>query len=51
MWLWRKFAKEADFGDEAVAEALKPEALDRAGRGLLLEVEDEDGGQVLVWLR
>jgi hypothetical protein len=51
MWLWRKFAKEADFGDETIAEALKPEALDRAGRGLLLEVEDEDGGQVLVWLR
>ena len=51
MWLWRKFAKEADVGDEAIAAALKPEALDRAGRGLLLEVEDEDGGQVLVWLR
>ncbi|HET7291383.1 MAG TPA: hypothetical protein VFM88_03065 [Vicinamibacteria bacterium] len=52
MWLWRKVGKDVDFGDGAeMAEALRPDALDRAGRGLLLEVVEEDGGQVLVWLR
>lgn len=52
MWLWRRIGKDVDFGDGAeMAEALRPEALDRAGRGLLLEVAEEDGGQVLVWLR
>lgn len=52
MWLWRKVGKDANFGDGGeVAEALRPDALDRAGRGLLLEVVEEDGSQVLVWLR
>jgi hypothetical protein len=27
------------------------EDLERAGRGMLVEVEDDDGSQILVWLR
>ncbi len=30
---------------------LRLEDIEKAGRGILVEVEEEDGDQVLVWLR
>jgi hypothetical protein len=62
-WLARKIAKheggEIDFDDDEVGERvqrrlehrLKLEDLEKAGRGTVVEVEDDDGSQVLVWLR
>jgi hypothetical protein len=62
MWIARKIAGheegEIDFDDEAGARVrerlgrrLRFEDLERAGLGTLVEVEDDDGSQVLVWLR
>ena len=62
LWLARKIAKheggEMDEGDEVgervqrrLEHRLKLEDLEKAGRGTVVEVEDDDGSQVLVWLR
>ena len=62
MWLARKVQGRIDLGGEDrgralersvgrnLAQRIRVEDLDDAGLGLLAEVED-DGGQVLVWLR
>lgn len=63
MWLARKLGQEAedgaswsdDSGDDRVERAVRRHVslkdLERAGRGVLVEVEEEDGEQVLIWLR
>lgn len=62
MWIARKIAEhedgEIDFDDETGARVrerlgrrFRFEDLERAGLGTLVEVEDDDGSQVLVWLR
>lgn len=55
LWLVRKVGNVAlgNAGDdEAFARrCLLPENLAKAGRGVLLEVDEEDGDQVLIWLR
>ena len=59
MWLARKASGHVDWddvdGDHDVARRLKRrvplEAIERAGLGILAEVEEEGGEQVLVWLR
>jgi hypothetical protein len=61
MWLVHKMDDgddvDLDFGDEGgeaarrVRGRLRLEDIEKAGRGLLVEVEEEDGDQVLVWLR
>jgi hypothetical protein len=61
IWLVRKIDDrddiELDFGDEGgpAAEAVRRHLcladIEKAGRGVLVEVEEEDGDQVLVWLR
>lgn len=62
MWLARKVQGHIDLGGDdsgralersvgqSLARRIRVEDLDDAGLGLLAEVED-DGGQVLVWLR
>jgi hypothetical protein len=62
MWLARKVQGHIDLGSDEggrapslsvgrkLARRIRVEDLDDAGLGLLAEVED-DGGQVLVWLR
>jgi hypothetical protein len=60
MWLARKAAGHVEWdgidgGDHAAARRLHRRiplrAIESAGLGILAEVEDEDGEQVLVWLR
>ncbi len=60
MWLARKAAARVDWddaegrdGDAArrVRRHVRLEDVERAGLGILAEVEDDDGEQVLVWLR
>jgi hypothetical protein len=62
LWIARKIAKheggDMDEGDEVgervqrrLEHRLKLEDLEKAGRGTVVEVEDDDGSQVLVWLR
>jgi hypothetical protein len=60
MWLARKAAAHVDWDDADgrdgdVADRLRRhvrlEDVERAGLGILAEVEDGDGEQVLVWLR
>jgi hypothetical protein len=62
MWLVRKAVKHADWDDidldgedDHVKEILKRhirlEELEKAGLGTLVEVEEDEGEQVLVWLR
>jgi hypothetical protein len=61
MWLVRKVDErddlDLDFGGqggraaEAVRRHLCLADIERAGRGVLVEVEEEGGDQVLVWLR
>jgi hypothetical protein len=61
MWLVRKIDEhqdlDLDLGDEDghAAKALRRHLcladVEKAGRGVLVEVEEEDGDQVLVWLR
>ncbi len=58
LWLVRKIDKhgEIDLGDEAegLAEGVRPhlrlEDIEKAGLGILVEVEEDGGDQVLVWL-
>jgi hypothetical protein len=56
LWLVRKAGNLAldDDGDEGVQFArlcLLPENLEKAGRGVVVEVDEEEGDHVLVWLR
>ena len=60
MWLARKAAGHVDWDDlddhdRRVAGRIRRrvplEAIERAGLGILAEVDEEDGEQVLVWLR
>lgn len=64
MWLVRKVEKKANGGDgfdidfdsderaeRAVRRHVRLEDIEKAGLGVLLEVEEDDGEQVLVWLR
>jgi hypothetical protein len=65
MWLVRKVAKHANDGDRldldfgpdderaerAVKRHVRFEDIEKAGLGVLVEVEEDDGEQVLVWLR
>ena len=62
MWVARKIEKRIDWDDEApprdrdraeraVRRHLSLSEIEKAGLGLLLEVEDDEGEQVLVWLR
>ena len=61
MWLVRKiddgdetFLDLGDEGGEAaerVRSRLRLKDIEQAGRGILVEVEEESGDQVLVWLR
>lgn len=65
MWLVRKVEKKANGGDgldldfdaaderaeRAVKRHVRLEDIEKAGLGVLLEVEQDDGEQVLVWLR
>jgi hypothetical protein len=58
LWLVRKIEKngEIDLGDEAgdIAAGVRPrlrlEDIEKAGLGILVEVEEDGGDQVLVWL-
>jgi hypothetical protein len=58
LWLVRKIDKdgEIDLGGEAgdLAEGIRPrlrlEDVEKAGLGILVEVEEDGGDQVLVWL-
>jgi hypothetical protein len=60
-WLLRKIAKGEDAGIDLGGEVddklrehlsrLRLEDLQKAGLGTLVEVEEDDGDQVLVWLR
>lgn len=62
LWMARKIAKheggDIDSDDETggrvrrhLEHRLRFEDLEKAGRGLILEAFDDDGSQVLVWLR
>jgi hypothetical protein len=57
LWLVRKvgnlaLGNDPDGEGEAFARrCLTPENLAKAGRGVLLEVDEEGGDQVLIWLR
>jgi hypothetical protein len=62
LWIARKIAKhdgaDLELGDEVgervrgrLERRLRLEDLERAGRGVMVEVLDDDGSQVLVWLR
>ena len=51
---WQDDDRGGDAGDRAVrrlARRVTVDDLAKAGRGLLADVEDDDGSQVLVWLR
>jgi hypothetical protein len=58
LWLVRKIEKDGEFdlGDEAgdLASGVRPrlrlEEIEKAGLGILVEVEEDGGDQVLVWL-
>ena len=43
--------KTVDDGEAFARRCLLPENLAKAGRGILLEVDEEGGDQVLIWLR
>ena len=62
MWLARKLQGHIHWGDTGdgdrddrlarrLAKRVRIEDLAAAGPGVIADVEDEDGGQVLVWLR
>jgi len=66
MWVVKKFEKHADdgkidvdFGDDAGGERMKRilkrrirmEDIEKAGLGTMIEVDEADGEQVLVWLK
>jgi hypothetical protein len=54
VWLARKMSKEDNDGDpipESLQGRVHLEDLVKAGRGAIVEVEDDGGERVLVWLR
>jgi hypothetical protein len=58
LWLARKIGGMAlhgehddDEGIELARRCLDPANLERAGLGVLVEVEEDEGDQVLVWLK
>jgi hypothetical protein len=63
LWLARKFEGQVNWDDELggdddgeriarhVRKHVRLQDLEKAGRGVLVEVEEHDGEQVLVWLR
>jgi len=60
MWLARRIERHVDLGDLGLGRRepgrrtprrIRLDDLDDAGLGLLVDVEQDDGGQVLVWLR
>lgn len=58
LWLCRKFESRVDWDDEgeeraarAVRRHVRMEELEKARPGILVEVEEEDGERVLIWLR
>lgn len=67
MWLARKICKKVDLEDDdfridfdgdrgdrvarRVRRHVRLEELEKAGRGILVEVEEDGGEQVLIWLR
>jgi len=58
MWLARKVARheegiDLDLGDaeHTMKRHVRWEDLEKAGLGILLEVEEDEGDQVLVWLK
>lgn len=56
MWLVRKAARDRNHDFEIEGERRRRRHFDlrdieKAGLGILVEVEEEDGAQVLVWLR
>ena len=58
MWLCRKLDGKVDWDDErearvarSVRRHVRLEQLERAGLGVLAEVEEEGGEQVLIWLK
>jgi hypothetical protein len=58
MWLCRKLDHEADWDDEdaerlarRVERHVRLRDLEHSGLGVVVEVEEDDGSQVLVWLR
>jgi hypothetical protein len=66
MWLVRKLERHADSGDldinldddddaahvkRVLKRRIRLEDIEKAGLGMLLEVDEDDGEQVLVWLK
>ena len=58
MWLARRIERRVDWGQGAsrysgarLARKIRVDDLDDAGLGVLADVEEDDGSQVLVWLR
>jgi hypothetical protein len=56
LWLVRKvgdvaLSEDGDDGSRFARLCLQAENLRKAGRGVLVEVDEEDGDHVLVWLR
>jgi hypothetical protein len=65
LWLVRKIGREIERGSDESAVSgpegerverilrrrVRMEEIERAGLGILVEVEEDDGGLVLVWLR
>lgn len=58
MWLCRKLEGKVDWDDDrearvarSVKRHVRMEQLERAGLGVLAEVEEEGGQQVLIWLK
>src|SRR5262245_23021700 len=66
MWLVKKIKDDVDDGDfdwddddhhdhgktgRRIRRHIRLEDLEKAGLGVMIEVEDDDGGQVLVWLK
>ena len=58
LWLARKVgglaledARDDDDGAALARRCLAPENLAKAGLGVLVEVEEDEGNQVLVWLK
>ncbi len=55
LWMVKKVARHIDVDDpearEEVRRKLSLEEIDRAGRGILVDVDGAHGDRVLVWLR
>ena len=54
LWLARKLAKDGEVGlgevDEHMGRRLRLRDLEEAGLGVLVEVDEDEGDRVLVWL-